>query len=441
MTSGAAPAAGAPLWAAAPFVALLVSIAVGPLIAKRWWHRHYPKVVVALGAPVVAATLLGVAGGAAKVAHAAIEYVSFVALIGSLFAVTAGVVLRVRAAGTTAASVALLGFGGALANVVGTTGASMLLIRPFLRLNQGHVRARHVVFFVFIVSNVGGALTPIGDPPLFLGYLRGVPFFWTAETLFLPWVTAVGALLLVFAVIDAFEPRPRPARPEGAARFGVEVAGAGNLVHLAVILGLVLLQNEPWMKEHAPASTIAAAAAMLAVGAIALARADRGALRENDFSFEPIREVAILFAGIFATMIPALDWLQSNAATLGLGTPTSLYFACGSLSAFLDNAPTYLTFLTSEMARVGLDADDPEHVRRLLATPSGSLAVQAISCSAVFFGAMTYVGNGPNFMVKSIAEAAGAPCPSFAGYLLKGSLPILLPILGIVALVFFGGAR
>jgi Na+/H+ antiporter NhaD/arsenite permease-like protein len=427
-----------PFWAATPFVLLLLAIAIGPLAFRKAWHRHYPKVSFALGGLVVGYYLLARDGGD-KVLHVGVEYLAFVALIGSLFVVASGVLIHVRARGSTAMNVAILGLGSLLSNLIGTTGAAMLLIRPYLRMNRGHLGAHHVPFFIFTVANVGGALTPIGDPPLFLGYLRGVPFFWTLQAAILPWLVTVAAILVLFVFVEAIQRGPVRARSEPGERMQIEIAGMRSFAFLFGILGLVLVQSQPFLREREPWSTLAVAAGMLVLGAAAYRSAEPRIHRENEFRFEPIREVAILFAGIFATMIPALEYLEQNARSLGLESPLGFYFATGALSSFLDNAPTYLTLLTAALGLEGRSVDRPEDVLAVLETSRGSLLVAAISCGAVFFGAMTYIGNGPNFMVKSIAEASGARCPSFLGYLIGWAVPVLLPVLVLVGLLFFHG--
>jgi Na+/H+ antiporter NhaD/arsenite permease-like protein len=429
-----------PLVATAPFILLLLLIATGPLFFKHFWHRHYPKVSLALGAGVAAwYGLFRNEGGHGlhSVAHAGIEYIAFVSLVGSLFVIASTVLVHIRAPATTGSNAMLLGFAGILANLVGTTGASMLLIRPYLRLNRHRFGTHHVVFFIFIVANVGGSLTPIGDPPLFLGYLRGIPFFWTAENLALEWLLALAMLLAIFVVYDRLHARSFEHFARPVEKFGIEITGFKSFLYLLGVLALVFVQNEPFVKEHAPLSKLVVAGGMLGLAFLALRTADRQILHANEFSFEPVKEVAYLFAGIFFTMIPALQYLEQNARSFGIESPLGFYFATGTLSAFLDNAPTYLTFLTAELAVNGLSIDDSKHVIEHIQTAGGALHVKAISCGAVFFGAMTYIGNGPNFMVKSIVEAAGHKCPSFFGYFLRWGILVLFPVLAFTGVVFF----
>lgn len=411
--------ADVPLYAAGPFVLLLASIAVVPLVAPHWWEREYPKVTFSLALIVVLYYLL-VLRRPARLLVTAEDYASFIILIGSLFVVTGTILIRIEGLGTPLLNTAILGVGAVVANVLGTTGASALLIRPYLRINRGRLRPFHVVFFIFVVSNVGGLLTPIGDPPLFLGYLKGVPFFWILPRVWLTWLFAVTALLAAFYAWDVASQRAEP--PVVPSR-RIEVVGWTSTLFLGAILGAVFLRS-PWRE-----------AIMVVAAGAAHRLAPRAVLAENHFSFRPIREVAIIFAGIFATMVPALDWLEQNAGRLGVSTPGAFYWGTGMLSSVLDNAPTYLNFLAAAFGLYGLSVDNPEHMRLFLV--DHWKFVQAVSVGAVFFGACTYIGNGPNFLVKAIAEQSGVPMPSFFGYVLRFTVPILLPVFAAVWLFSF----
>jgi len=463
-------------WMMTPFGALLAVIALGPLFFPGWWARHYPKVAFGLGAATLiyyVAVLPKEAGQ--TVGHTAHEYVSFIALIGSLFVVSGGLHITVKGEATPLENVVLLGVGGVIANVLGTTGASMLLIRPWLRMNKYRVTGHHVVFFIFIVSNIGGCLTPIGDPPLFLGYLKGIPFWWVAEHCWPMWAMGLGILLAMFYAVDRrnYLRAPKPVREriaEPADQFRFE--GLWNLLFLGIILGAVLfLQEPPFLRE----------AVMLAAAAGSYFTTKRTIHQANHFEWHPLKEVAILFAGIFATMMPALDWLQTHAARMGSPGPGLFYWGCGTLSSFLDNAPTYLSFLRAIFGAF-ISQDTIAAVQHLIQNPSADLAsaaepvrhtyealqkyhsdhlaarkvgveeievafllgnaafnkyIVAISVGAVFFGANTYIGNGPNFMVKSIAEQQKVHTPTFLGYLFKYSVPFMLPMLVAVWWIFF----
>jgi Na+/H+ antiporter NhaD/arsenite permease-like protein len=421
-----------------PFVALLLAIALMPFIHKHHWENHYPKVSIGLGLVVVLYYLFVLKNGQRMLASA-IEYMGFIALIGSLFVVAGGIHITMTGKATPATNTGLLALGAILANLIGTTGASMLLIRPFLRINKYRVGAYHVVFFIFIISNIGGALTPIGDPPLFLGYLKGVPFFWLLgkPNVLLAWLVTVGALLALFYLIDALNFRKHKAEVKRSAEDRVLIEGNHNFIWLFVIIGLVLAQKADWLKGFdAHLVTVAVALAMIGVGCLAYKFATKEALRENEFTFAPIKEVGFLFLGIFATMVPALDLLEKHAGDLGIKTVQQFYWGTGALSSVLDNAPTYLNFLTAAFGLQHLSLENPAHVEQFLSSPATSAYLVAVSLGAVFFGANTYIGNGPNFMVKSIAESAGVECPSFFGYVFKYSLPVLLPIFALVAWLF-----
>lgn len=462
------------VWMILPFAALLGAIAFAPLVAHAWWERHYPKVALGLGAFALLWYLLAVRDSAAP-RHTAHEYVSFICLIGALYVVSGGIHLAVKGEATPAANTLILALGGVLANVIGTTGASMVLIRPFLRANKYRLTAHHVVFFIFIVSNVGGALTPIGDPPLYLGYLKGIPFFWTLGALFGKWTFGMAWLLLLFYAMDRlnFLRAPRAIREKETAREEWRFEGARNLGWLALILAALFVPRPPLLRE----------AIMLAAAAGSWFTTPRRIHEANHYSWAPIREVAILFAGIFATMFPALLWLEAHAGDLGLRSPTAFYWSCGLTSAVLDNAPTYLSFLSAQFGlfvtpkivegvrhlaaggAFALSGPDASHAAEILRTwrgiqvwhpealsrgevPLGIIQVchllknhptyvAEISIAAVFFGASTYIGNGPNFMVRSIAQQWGVRMPGFLGYIFRFSLPFLLPLFLAVWWIFF----
>ncbi len=410
-----------------PFALLLAAIALGPFLNRHWWEQHYPKVAVGLGLITTLYYILAL-HAPTRMLHVAHEYVSFIALIGSLFVVSGGIHIRVKGEATPFVNCVFLLLGAVLANFIGTTGASMLLIRPWIRMNKYRITAFHVVFFIFIVSNVGGCLTPIGDPPLFLGYLRGVPFGWPLEHCWPAWCAAVFGLIAIFYGFDRrnFLRAPKPIRDKETARETWKVDGLPNLAFLGVILAAVFLRNPPGLSE----------ALMVAAAVGSYFTTPRPVHEANDFTFAPVKEVAWLFLGIFATMVPALDYLETHAAQLGLNSPMKFYWCTGALSGVLDNAPTYLAFLAAALGRQGLSLSQPADVLAFSAQHGNELL--AISLGAVFFGAMTYIGNGPNFMVKAIADAAKVKTPSFGAYFLHYALPILVPLFALIALVMFG---
>lgn len=409
-----------------PFVLLLLAIALMPFVARHWWERQHPKVSVLLGGITVLYYLFFL-HGEERLVEALHEYVSFIVVMASLFTVAGGIHIMVKGEATPFRNLLFLLFGAALANFVGTTGASMLLIRPWVRMNKYRITGFHTVFFIFLISNVGGGLTPIGDPPLFLGFLKGIPFWWTLQNLWKPWFLVVGLLAGIFYVMDRrnFLRAPRMVREEETRSETWAVEGGANLLPLGVILVAVFLPT-PWRE------IVMAAAAF-----ISWLLTPRAIYDKNDFSFAPIKEVAWLFLGIFATMVPALDYLEHHAMalayTLDLGSMHFYYFT-GILSSLLDNAPSYLAFLSVELGIQGGSFNNPQDVLRV-ATQSPAHLI-AISLGAVFFGAMTYIGNGPNFMVKSIVSEAGVKTPGFFGYLLHYAIPILLPVLVLAGWLF-----
>ena len=418
----------------APFVILLLAIAFMPFIHKHHWENHYPKVAIGLGL-VTALYYLVVLHNGPRMLASMVEYAGLMALIGSLFVVAGGIHINMTGRSTPAVNTAILALGAILANFIGTTGASMVLIRPFLRINKYRIAPYHVVFFIFIVSNIGGALTPIGDPPLFLGYLNGVPFFWLLKIpqVVLAWLLCVGALLALFFVLDTrnFNQHGIALAREPSTTRCVEIKGARNLVWLAAIIGLVLLQ-----KIAGCWGATVSAVLMIGVAVVAHRFGDRGAQRENGFNFAPLREVGFLFAGLFATMVPALDLLEHHAASLGITTARQFFWGSGVLSSLLDNVPTYLNFLTAAFGLQHLSLGNPSHMQTVLADPLLWKYIVAVSLGSVFFGACTYIGNAPNFMVKSIAESAGVKCPSFFSYIVRYTLPILIPLFALISWLF-----
>lgn len=413
-------------WMVLPFAALLLCIALMPLMAAHFWEHHYPKVAVGLG--LVTASYYGsVQHDWHPLLHAAHEYISFMALIGSLFVISGGISIRVQGEATPFRNTIFLAIGAVLANVIGTTGASMLMIRPWIRMNKYRVTGLHIVFFIFVVSNCGGALTPIGDPPLFLGFLRGVPFWWVLQHGLTGWCISVTLLLAVFYFLDVrnFRRAPKSVRDKETAHEEFGIRGLPNLVFLGIVLTAVFLPKS--VQETLIGGVLSVPAlVMITAAAGSFFTAKREIHEANDFNFGPVKEVGYLFIGIFLTMIPALQILQSGQA-VQISTPIGYYFATGGLSAFLDNAPTYLSFLAAAMGAEQLSVDSPADVLSFAAAHPQTLL--AISLGAVFFGAGSYIGNGPNFMVKAIADKSKVHTPDFLRYIWQFALPILLPIL------------
>lgn len=412
-----------------PFAALLLCIACCPLLAPKFWERHYPKVSLGLGAMSVAYYLF-VLRTPSRMGHVAVEYVSFITFIGALFVVAGGIHLKTKGEATPAVNTLFLGIGAVLANLLGTTGASMLLIRPWIRMNKYRFNALHAAFFIFIVSNVGGCLTPIGDPPLFLGYLKGIPFFWITARCLPAWALACALLLGIFYAFDRinFLRAPRDLREKETAHEEFKIEGGRSFIFIGIIIAAVIFT---------PPTLIGVRELVLVAASFASYRMTTPRIHAaNQFTFGPIKEVAWLFAGIFATMVPVLDYLSINAASLGLREPLQFYWLTGALSSVLDNAPTYLAFLAAAFGIKGMSLDQPGEVATFL--DQHSVFVIAVSLGAVFFGAGTYIGNGPNLMVKAICDHAGVKTPSFFVYIVRFSIPILVPTLALVGWFFFG---
>jgi Na+/H+ antiporter NhaD/arsenite permease-like protein len=415
-----------------PFVLMLLCIAALPLVAGHFWERNRNKALVSLllGAPVAA--WIGWLEPPALL-HTAREYVAFLALLGALFVISGGIVVRGTLAGTPGLNAALLAVGAGLASLIGTTGASMVLIRPLLRANSVRVRKAHVVvFFIFAVSNAGGLLTPLGDPPLFLGFLRGVPFLWTLRLL--PhWAFVNGLLLTVFYAVDSVLFRREDLETPGDLdeiavrhRVPLHLAGASNVLWLGGVVALLLASGA----RALPTGALEGGIALMAL--LSWLTTPRDLREENGFTWGPILEVAAVFAGIFATMIPALQILNARGAELGIRAPWQFFWASGALSSVLDNAPTYLAFAAMASGVLGTDAAD---LGTLLQTGEGAALLAAVSLGSVLMGANTYVGNGPNFMVRAIAEGSGIHMPSFFGYM-AWSAAVLLPIFVALAWIF-----
>ncbi len=406
-----------PLYSVLPFVAMLLAIAFGPLWLPHWWESNRNKLVVSgvLGAPVLVLYLVREPGA---LTHMAGDYVSFIILLAGLYVIAGGVLLTGDLEASPSVNTTFLAGGGVLASLIGTTGASMLLIRALLQTNRERTRVTHtVIFFIFIVSNIGGMLTPLGDPPLFLGYLQGVPFTWTLR-LWLPWLTMTGTLLIVYFVWDSLQYRREPRAARRLDRTQIEplrIRGSVNAIWLAGVVAAVAFLHEP-----------AREVAILALAAISLWRTSREIRRANQFTAYPMVEVAVLFLGIFLTMIPALELLHVRGGELGVREPWQFFWTAGALSSFLDNAPTYLTFLALAQS-LGLPAE-------VVGVPHVILA--AISVGAVAMGANSYIGNAPNFMVKAIAEAASVRMPSFFGYMAYSGV-VLIPLFIVVTFLFF----
>jgi Na+/H+ antiporter NhaD/arsenite permease-like protein len=438
---------------ALPFIGILLTIAAGPLLFPRVWHHHYGKLAFMWGALAVTpiAALYDVPTAAAAFVHALVgEYLSFIVLLFTLYVVAGGILVTGNLRGTPLVNAAILVFGTMIASLVGTTGAAMILVRPLIRANANRQHNAHVVvFFIILVANIGGALTPLGDPPLFVGFLRGVAFFWPAQHLWMQTAIMAGLVLTMFVLVDLWfyrkdrlvtavgEPAPRP--------MSLRVQGLVNLLLIAAVVGTILLSSlwNPGIAYDVYGTRVELQALLrdgilVLIAILSLVLTPNEHREANDFTWDPIREVAILFAGIFICLIPVMAMLEAGASGAfgwlpqvirGAGVPEDVgyFWLTGLLSAFLDNAPTYLVFF--ELA--GGDAN--------VLTTKLAPTLAAISMGAVYMGALTYIGNAPNLMIRAIAEERGIRMPSFFGYVLCASL-ILLPGLALLTYLFYVAA-
>ncbi|MCK5512122.1 MAG: sodium:proton antiporter [Thermodesulfovibrionia bacterium] len=440
-----------PLWSTIPFIGILFSIALFPLVAPKFWHDHFIKVLVFWVLALVIPFLIVFKWLALhEFLHIILaDYIPFILLLTALYTVSGGILLKGTLLGTPVVNTGILLTGTVLASWMGTTGAAMLLIRPFLRANSGRKnRTFMVVFFIFLVANIGGSLTPLGDPPLFLGFLRGVPFFWTFNIF--PHMLMTALILLVFYyVVDTYFYRREGVYPltAGVDKEPLGLEGTHNFLLLAVVVGAVLMSGVvKWgeiniLNIHRGTQDVIRDAILILVIVLSLLTTKSEVREENGFTWFPMKEVAILFAGIFLTIVPCIKILQ--AGTKGelafmikmVKEPLHYFWITGILSSILDNAPTYLTFLNTLLGKYYPGIPEAEAVGLLI--KENAVYLKAISAGAVFFGANSYIGNAPNFMVRSIAEETGTSMPSFFGYMLKYSIPILVPVFILVTFIFF----
>lgn len=436
-----------------PFCGILLSISFLPLFFPHFWHKNYPKVSLFWGLTFILPFLLVYKNVAFyEIVHIfLVDYLPFIILLWGLFTVSGGILFKGNLIGTPFFNVILLAIGSLLASFMGTTGASMLLIRPLLRANQNRkYKTPTVIFFIFLVSNIGGSLTPLGDPPLFLGFLHGVPFLWTFK-LFYPFIFAIIVLLSLYYLIDSYLFRKenlysilKETAKKKREKFKIE--GLINIIFLMMIVFSVFLSGSLKLGHisifdvHIEYQDLLREIAIILIGIFSLKLTPKKIREDNGFGWEPIREVAILFASIFATMIAPLAILKAgdkghlSFILKGLDEPYQYFWTVGLLSSFLDNAPTYLTFLNMLLGHFYPNIPEKQAILDLIA--HRELFLEAISIGAVFMGANTYIGNAPNFMVKSIAEENGIKMPSFMGYIFKWTMPILIPLFLIIELIF-----
>jgi len=447
-----------PLWSIIPFVGILLSIALGPLLFPRFWHHHFGKISF-FWAALFAVPFLFFHGRTAvyHILHINLaDYFPFIILLWGLYTVASGIVIRGSIKGTPAVNTIMLLIGTIMASWVGTTGAAMVMIRPLLRANKNRENKVHLVcFFIFLVANIGGSLTPLGDPPLFLGFLHNVPFFWVTKALLPHMLLMTVTLLTIFYALDSFYYRREHDWLKKIGRFEREplrIDGAGNFFYLGGIVAMVLMSGN-WKPGsfdlfgvHMEIQNVLRDAMIIVLGTLSFLTTPRDFRDANEFSWFPILEVAKLFAGIFITIIPCLEILKAGSEGVlkplieAVKSPALYYWVTGLLSSFLDNAPTYLTFYNLALGKLGItEAMVPAALAAdtAAANPLFIEYLKAISVGAVFMGANTYIGNAPNFMVKSIAEEQGVNMPSFFGYFFKYSIPFLFPPFLLITLIFF----
>jgi Na+/H+ antiporter NhaD/arsenite permease-like protein len=405
-----------------PFAALLLAIAFAPLLLKHHWEKHYRKLCLVLAGITCGYYLFFLRAGG-RVVTAGLDYASFIVIVGGFFVVAGGIHLQLRVQPTPLFNTLFLLAGAIVGNLLGTVAASMLLIRPWLRINENRFRSIHTVFFIIVVANLGGILLPTG-PPLLLGYLKSVPFLWSAQRCWLPWTVVLACVLLLYYILE--RRTAPPAAPPPANEPGWRCFGAANFGTMIVMLAALIAAPAGWRELI----ILLAAASSFFLG-------DPETRHRNEFLFAPLVEVAWLFFGIFGTMIPILDFMEHHAARLGLRSDTQFFWTTGTLSAVLDNAPAYLTFLAGAMGLHGLSIGKSADVSQFVNGHDHYLV--AISLGATCFGALTYLGNGPNLLIKAIIDHRGLTTPSFFGYVFKFALPILLPALVLLSLLFFRG--
>lgn len=432
-----------PVWLVIPFVSLLLLIAIGPVLFAKFWHRWYKHLSLGLGSLVGLSYVFFLRNTHIPIETLA-EYLSFISLLIILYVASGGIYLFVDVESKAITNIVFLVIAAILTNLIGTTGASVLFIRPYMRINRYRLRPYHIIFFIFIVSNIAGSLTPIGDPPLFMGFLKGVPFFWTFGKMVGPWFLTLTFLLIIFYFFERNNTELDEVDVSSHFSGKIILNGKRNLIWLAIGIGSVFLDPQvfesiPYLDFHGKKLSFIRELVQLSCAALCYRFANKHALLSNDFDFEPIKEVAWLFIGIFLCMMPALQLLEVFAHAQGNQlhlSPGLIFWSSGIFSSLLDNAPTYLNILALLLSNQGLSLNEVAQVR-IFVNSSGQDLLAALSAGAVFFGAMTYIGNGPNFMVKSIAEQAGVKMPGFGAYLGRYSLPILLPVMVFIWLLYF----
>lgn len=425
-----------------PFIFLLLSVAIVPLISEKFWEKNFTKIILGFTGITLFSDLF-ILHDIKTPILSIIEYLQFIIFIAVLYIISGGIYLEINKKGTPFVNCSILLIGAFIANFIGTTGAATLLIRPFMKINRGRLEPYHIIFFIFIICNIGGSLSPIGDPPLFSGFLKGVPFFWTLKHNILPWIIANGLLLLIFFFLDNNNKKNCCEVIDKSKIINIK----GNLNFLYILLTLIAIFINPIIIPSIPTINVFGheiafirEIILVIIGICAYKTSNKEILEKNEFTLAPIHELCILFLGIFITMAPALHIIEDKLQYVdhSIITPTLLYWVAAFFSSFLDNTPTYINSLAVCMS---INNADISNVHDVLAFSEGLYPnsiefLRTICLTSVFFGGFTYIGNGPNFMIKAIAEKNGVKMPSFFTYILKYSIVYLLPILTLIWFLF-----
>lgn len=426
-----------------PFILLLLTIALCPVISMKFWENNYKKIILIFSSITIFSNIF-IIHDISAVILSFIEYLEFIIFIVVLYVISGGINLKINKTGTPMVNTLILLCGAILANVIGTTGAAILLIKPYIKINKHRIKPYNIVFFIFIVCNIGGCLSPIGDPPLFSGFLKGVPFTWPLRYNLLPWIITNGMLLLIFYILD----NKNELKVIKIQNYGstIEINGKQNLIFVALTIFAIFLN--PMVFNWVPTVNIynhnisfLKDILLITIGITAYKLSNKEILKKNEFSFNPVIELAFMFFGIFITMGQALTIIEeaSSNITKGLISPGLFFWVIAFLSSFLDNTPTYMNSLALMMSLEGANISNPTEVLAFSngLYPNSILFLRIICVTSVYFGGFTYIGNGPNFIIKSIAEKEGIKMPSFFGYILKYSCIYLLPVLTLIWFIFF----
>lgn len=430
-----------------PFIILLLMIATGPIFYQNFWHKYYIKISMIISISICIYYIIYL-NSLFKILITLIEYIQFILLILVLYISSGGIFIEINKKINSKINLLILFFGSCISNLIGTTGASIILIRPYIKINKKNIKPYHIIFFIFIISNIGGSLTPIGDPPLFLGFLKGVPFFWTLKNNFLPWIFSLIILGGFFYIIDFKNHIDIKNKIKKDKKPYILIYGGKNFFWLIIITISIFLENKifhfiPDIKYNNHSISFIREIIIILIILFLYKNANKYAFKKNKFNFKPLEEICFVFIAIFISILPILEIINNLAQSnkfINIINYNTLYWSTGLLSGFLDNAPTYLNLLNAIMSTYDANIHNIENVKfytKGIYSINNILELKAISIASVFFGALTYIGNGPNFIVKSIAEKYGIKMPSFFEYIIYFSIPLLMPVLIIIWLLFF----